>query len=51
MVIANPLIGAAVDHSHNYNGVALALGCWVLPRALLWIVWRPRASEHFGLQV
>ncbi len=51
MVIANPLIGAAVDHSHNYDGVALALGCWVLPGALLWIVWRPRASERFGLQV
>ena len=51
MVIANPLIGAAVDHFHSYDAVALAIGCWVLPGALLWIVWRPRPSERFGRQV
>ncbi len=51
MVIANSLIGAAVDKFHSYDAVALALGGWVIPGGLLWIVWRPRPSGRFGVQV
>ncbi len=41
LIIVSPLIGVAYDHFGTYNEVAVALGAWVVPGALLWIVWRP----------
>jgi len=41
LIIANPIIGAAVDRQHDYHGVALALGAWAIPGSLIWIAWRP----------
>lgn len=41
LIIANPLIGRAVDHLHNYNAVAFGLSLWALPGALAWLAWRP----------
>jgi predicted MFS family arabinose efflux permease len=39
-VIANPLIGAALERLHDYGPIALALGIWVIPGSLAWILWR-----------
>jgi hypothetical protein len=41
LIICNPLIGRAVDAYHSYDAVAIAIGAWVLPGCLLWLVWRP----------
>ena len=40
-IITSPLIGAAVDHFHDYRAVALVLGGWVIPGSVVWILWRP----------
>lgn len=39
-VIANPLIGRAVDRSGSYTGVTFALAALVIPSVLVWIFWR-----------
>lgn len=36
-VIANPLIGRAVDRLHSYDDVTRVLGAWVIPGSLLWL--------------
>jgi MFS transporter, ACS family, hexuronate transporter len=41
LIIANPLIGAAVDSQHDYRMVALVIGGWAFPGSLIWIAWRP----------
>ncbi|HEU0031925.1 MAG TPA: MFS transporter [Kofleriaceae bacterium] len=41
LVIAGPLIGLAVGTFDSYDQSAVALGVWVLPGALAWLVWRP----------
>jgi hypothetical protein len=41
LIIANPLIGRAVDRIGNYDGVALVLAAWVVPGSLIWLRWRP----------
>ncbi len=43
LVIANPLIGYAVDATGSYDLVAYALAAWFVPGALLWLAWRPAA--------
>ncbi len=43
-IITSPLIGAAVDHFHDYRVVALVLGGWVIPGSIVWLLWRPAAS-------
>jgi hypothetical protein len=35
-IVANPLIGRAVDHFESYDVVFLALAGWMLPGAALW---------------
>jgi ACS family hexuronate transporter-like MFS transporter len=41
LIISSPLVGRAVDHFGDYDVVALALGGWVIPGALIWWLWRP----------
>jgi len=41
LIIANPLIGRAVDRLGNYDAVALGLAAWVIPGSLGWLCWRP----------
>ncbi len=41
LIVANPLVGRAVDYYGNYDGVAIVVGLWVLPGTLLWLLWRP----------
>jgi ACS family hexuronate transporter-like MFS transporter len=41
LIIANPLIGRAVDRIGNYDAVALFLAAWVVPGSLIWLRWRP----------
>jgi MFS transporter, ACS family, hexuronate transporter len=40
-IVANPLIGSSVDALQSYHVALYALGAWVLPGALVWILWRP----------
>lgn len=50
-VIANPLIGRSVDHTHGFTVALTALGLWVIPGVLAWIVWPDvppvRSTERF----
>jgi len=41
LIIANPLIGRAVDQLGNYDAIALGLAAWVIPGSLAWLCWRP----------
>ena len=43
LIIVNPVIGFAVDTYGNYVGVVIALGAWVIPGSLAWLVWHPTA--------
>jgi MFS transporter, ACS family, hexuronate transporter len=38
-VIANPLIGASVQHAKSYTGAVIVLGGLLIPGALAWILW------------
>jgi predicted MFS family arabinose efflux permease len=48
LIIANPLVGRAVEHYGNYDVVALVAGAWVIPGALVWLVWRPGYGTGSG---
>jgi hypothetical protein len=41
LIVALPLIGQAADAAHSYAGVGAALGLWVVPGCLVWLVVRP----------
>lgn len=43
LIIANPLIGWSVDSYGDYTLVAIAVGLWAVPGALVWLVWKPGA--------
>lgn len=40
-IVANPLIGRAVEGGGSYAPVVVALGLWVVPGAAVWMMWRP----------
>jgi MFS transporter, ACS family, aldohexuronate transporter len=40
LIIMNPLVGAIVDRNGNYDAVAIGVGAWVLPGALVWLLAR-----------
>jgi ACS family hexuronate transporter-like MFS transporter len=41
LIIANPLIGHAVDRLGSYDAVGICLAVWVVPGSLIWLRWRP----------
>jgi MFS family permease len=41
-IVANPLVGKAVDASHSYGAVLVVLGAIVPPAVLAWCVWPVR---------
>jgi ACS family hexuronate transporter-like MFS transporter len=43
-VVASPLIGRGVEHYGGYDVVTLAIGVWILPGALLWLVTRQNGA-------
>jgi MFS transporter, ACS family, hexuronate transporter len=47
-VIANPLIGASAQATHGYRGAVCALGLWLLPGAVAWIVWKPPPARRMA---
>lgn len=42
LIIVNPLIGAAVDHFHDFDVASVAVGLWSLPGCIVWLLWRLR---------
>ncbi len=48
LIISGPLIGRALDHYGTYDVVALSLGAWVVPGALVWWAWRPVARFEYS---
>ncbi len=41
VILANPLIGRAVDHFHDYDVVTWGIAAWVIPGSLAWLLWKP----------
>jgi predicted MFS family arabinose efflux permease len=41
-IIASPLIGWSVDKTGDYTYALTALGLWLVPGTLIWIVWDPK---------
>lgn len=39
-IVAAPLVGLALDRTHGYGGVCIALGLFVLPGAIAFAAWR-----------
>jgi NADH:ubiquinone oxidoreductase subunit H len=42
-IVANPLVGRAVDATHSYAAVLLVLGLLVPPAVIAWALWPMRA--------
>ena len=40
-IIANPIIGATVARTHSYTTAMIAMGAWVIPGCVLWLVIPP----------
>jgi ACS family hexuronate transporter-like MFS transporter len=40
-IVANPLVGKAVQASGSYTGTLVALGLWVVPGCVAWLAWSP----------
>jgi MFS transporter, ACS family, aldohexuronate transporter len=40
-IVANPLIGRAVDLLGSYDAICISLGIWAVPGSLIWLLWRP----------
>ena len=41
LIIMNPLVGAVVDASGSYDAPTAAIGLWVIPGSVIWLLWRP----------
>ncbi|HEY5923288.1 MAG TPA: MFS transporter [Kofleriaceae bacterium] len=47
LIIVNPLIGASVDHFGDFDVASIAVGLWVVPGCLVWLLWRvPRGQPE-----
>ncbi len=46
LIIMGPLVGAVVKNYGHYDGVSIGVGLWVIPGALIWIVWNPRPIRN-----
>jgi ACS family hexuronate transporter-like MFS transporter len=42
LIIANPLVGASIDHWHTYDTAVTVTGLWALPGCIYWLVAKPR---------
>ncbi len=42
LIISSPLIGASVDRFHSFDVAMVALGLWVVPGCVVWLLWRVR---------
>jgi ACS family hexuronate transporter-like MFS transporter len=40
-IVATPLVGAAIQRTDSYGGVLLALGVWLVPGTIAWLLWPP----------
>jgi ACS family hexuronate transporter-like MFS transporter len=45
-IVANPLVGKAVDVTHSYTVALIALGALNLPGALAWMIWPVKTPRH-----
>ncbi|HUJ61592.1 MAG TPA: MFS transporter [Kofleriaceae bacterium] len=48
LIISSPLVGACVDHFHDYVAITIILGAWVVPGAAIWLAWQPPARFEPG---
>ena len=48
LIIANPLIGASVTRAASYSPSAVALGLWVVPGCVVWLLWRRAQTSPPG---
>jgi len=46
-IIANPLVGKSVDATQSFTPALLVLTAWIVPGALVWLLWTPRPPENF----
>lgn len=44
LIVAGPLIGSSADATGNYAESALWCGLWIVPGALVWLLWPPAGS-------
>ena len=44
-IIASPIVGRVVDHSHSWVGVVITVGAVALPGAVAWSIMRPDLSK------
>ena len=50
-IVASPLVGRAVDHTHSYAVVLVVLGALVPPAMLAWALWPLGGSRFSGAPV
>jgi hypothetical protein len=48
-IIAAPLVGRSIDHTHAYTTAMITLGALAIPGAIAWIVWPQRQSRSRAL--
>ncbi len=44
LILANPLVGASVDHFQSYDFALTCTAIWVLPGCVAWLLIRPRTT-------
>lgn len=42
LIVTFPLVGRALDWTHDYGRIGLGLAVWAVPGILLWLAWDPR---------
>ncbi|MCS6898359.1 MAG: MFS transporter [Myxococcales bacterium] len=47
-IVLNPLLGRYLDGGGTYQAILLALGFWVLPGSVLWVLWVPASWREEG---
>ena len=46
LIVVTPIAGWAVGHGYSYGDLGIGLALWVIPGALIWLLWLP--AERMG---
>ena len=41
LIVANPIAGWAIEHGYSYPDLGIACALWIIPGALIWLLWVP----------